>query len=96
MTHILFGESLLMERRKANKFEASCSLFLISTIVMEKKRKMGHKNLHITFIINVSSKAEFGSLGLDPSHLSFVPSSDGEGRKVSIELTMLLFVEFEI
>jgi hypothetical protein len=56
----------------------------------------GDKNLHITFIINVSSKAELGSLGLDPSHLSFVPSSDGIGRKVNIDVTVLLLVELEI
>lgn len=56
---------------------------------------MDYENLHMTFIINVSSKAELGNLGLDPSHLSFVPSSDGMGRKVNIDVTVLLFVEFE-
>lgn len=62
---------------------------------MRKKGEKGHKNLHITFIINVSSKAELGNLGLDPSHLSFVPSSDGIGRKVNVDVTVLLFVKFE-
>ncbi|CRK88282.1 CLUMA_CG002061, isoform A [Clunio marinus] len=26
--------------------------------------------------------AELGSLGLEPSHFNFVPSSDGSGRKI--------------
>lgn len=53
-------------------------------------------NLHITFIINVSSRAEFGNLGLDPSHFNLVPSSDGKGRKFNVDITLLEFVEFEI
>jgi hypothetical protein len=44
----------------------------------------------------VSSSAELGSLGLDPSHLSFVPSSSGKGRKVNVEMTLLPSVEFVI
>jgi hypothetical protein len=55
-----------------------------------------HKDLHRTFIINVSSKAELGSLGLDPSHLSLVLSSDGTGRKVNVDITTLPLVEFVI
>lgn len=54
------------------------------------------RDLHSTFIINVSSKAEFGSLGLDPSHLSFVLSSDGSGTKVNVDITKLPLVEFVI
>lgn len=53
-----------------------------------------HKNLHITFINNVSSNAELGNLGFDPSHLSFVLSSSGIGRKVNVDVTTLEFVEF--
>lgn len=54
------------------------------------------KDLHSTFIINVSSKAEFGNLGLDPSHLSFVLSSTGSGKKVNVDVTTLPLVEFVI
>jgi hypothetical protein len=61
-----------------------------------KETQTAHKDLHKTFIINVSSKAEFGSLGLDPSHLSFVLSSDGIGKKVNVDITMLPLVEFVI
>lgn len=61
-----------------------------------RESKNSHKNLHITFIINVSSKAELGNLGLDPSHLSLVESSDGTGRKVNVDITVLAFVEFKI
>lgn len=61
-----------------------------------KETQSGHKDLHKTFIINVSSKAEFGSLGLDPSHLSFVLSSDGTGRKVNVDITTLPLVVFVI
>ena len=57
---------------------------------------MRKRNLHSTFIINVSSKAEFGNLGLDPSHFSLVLSSDGSGKKVSVETTKLPLVEFVI
>lgn len=49
----------------------------------------------MTFMINVSSKAELGNLGLEPSHLSFVPSSAGKGRNVIVDTTVLAFVEFE-
>lgn len=49
----------------------------------------------MTFMINVSSKAELGNLGLDPSHLSFVPSSDGRGRNVNVDTTVLALVELE-
>lgn len=61
-----------------------------------KETQSAHKDLHKTFIINVSSKAELGSLGLDPSHLSFVLSSDGIGKKVNVDITTLPFVEFVI
>lgn len=44
----------------------------------------------------MSSKAEFGNLGLDPSHLSFVLSSDGTGKKVNVDITTLPLVEFVI
>lgn len=54
------------------------------------------EDLHKTFIINVSSKAELGSLGLDPSHLSLVLSSDGNGKKVNVDNTTLPLVEFVI
>lgn len=59
-----------------------------------EKRKERH--LHSTFNINVSSKAEFGNLGLDPSHLSLVLSSDGAGKKVNVDITTLPLVEFVI
>lgn len=61
-----------------------------------KETQSAHKDLHKTFIINVSSKAEFGSLGLDPSHLSFVLSSDGTGKKVNVDITTLPLVVFVI
>jgi hypothetical protein len=57
---------------------------------------MWERDLHNTFIINVSSRAEFGNLGLDPSHLSFVLSSDGTGTKVNVDITTLPLVEFII
>lgn len=63
---------------------------------MRTGEKKDHKNLHITFIINVSSSAELGNLGLDPSHFSFVPSSAGKGRKVNVDTTVLALVEFRI
>jgi hypothetical protein len=37
-----------------------------------------------------------GSLGLDPSHLSLVLSSDGNGKKVNVDITTLPLVEFVI
>lgn len=46
--------------------------------------------------MRVSSRAELGNLGFDPSHLSFVPSSDGRGRKDNVDVTVLEFVEFDI
>lgn len=58
--------------------------------------ELNFKNLHITFIINVSSNAEFGNLGFEPSHFNFVPSSDGTGRKVSVDVNTLELVEFDI
>lgn len=54
------------------------------------------KYSHMTFIMRVSSNAEFGSRGLDPSHFSFVLSSSGIGRNVNVDVTMLEFVEFTI
>lgn len=54
------------------------------------------ENLHMTFMMSVSSRAEFGNLGLNPSHLSFVPSSFGKGRKVNVETTFPPSVEFVI
>lgn len=53
-------------------------------------------NLHMTFIMSVSSNAELGSRGLEPSHFNFVLSSSGNGRKVNVEITTLEFVEFTI
>lgn len=43
-----------------------------------------------------SSSAEFGRRGFEPSHLSMVPSSSGVGRKISVEVTTLPFVECDI
>lgn len=54
------------------------------------------ENLHMTFMMSVSSRAEFGNLGLNPSHLSFVPSSFGKGRKVNVETTFPPSVELVI
>lgn len=49
-------------------------------------------NLHMTINTNESSKAEFGSRGLEPSHFKIVPSSSGIGRKLSVDIDTLPFV----
>lgn len=46
--------------------------------------------------MSVSSRAELGNLGFDPSHLSFVPSSPGRGRNDNVDTTVLEFDEFDI
>lgn len=46
----------------------------------------------MTINTNESSKAEFGSRGLEPSHFKIVPSSSGIGRKLSVDIDTLPFV----
>ena len=47
-------------------------------------------------MMRVSSSAEFGNLGLEPSHFNFVPSSDGSGRNVNVDTNVLEFDEFVV
>lgn len=51
--------------------------------------------LHITLSTIESSKAEFGRRGFEPSHFNIVPSSSGEGRNTTDDVTVLEFVDCE-
>lgn len=46
----------------------------------------------MTFNLMESSRAEFGRRGLEPSHLSIVPSSSGNGRNINVDVTAVPLV----